>query len=84
MKATPLSAVTSLKFVNVNVSVVVPPTEMASGAKALSIVGGAMIVTSALARLLRMPASTAVPGAKMAAVFTSVPLASGETAQVAV
>ena len=37
-----------------------------------------------VALLSAMLASTAVPGAKTAAVFTSVPVAAGETAQVAV
>ena len=81
MKATPLSAVPAFGLVSVNVNVVVSPTGMNSIPKALSIVGGAMSVLVAL--LLLMSASTAVPGAKMAAVFTSVPVA-GATAQVAV
>ena len=85
VKPTPVSAVPAFGLVSVNVSVVVPLTKMASVPKALAIVGGiAVSVTSLVALLSAMLASTAVPGAKMVAVFTSVPVAAGETAQVAV
>jgi hypothetical protein len=70
----------------VKVSVVVPFTRMACVPKALMIVGGPIAASASVsvALLSAIAASTAVPGAKMVAVFTSVPVAFGETEHAAV
>jgi hypothetical protein len=85
MKLTPVNAVATFGLFSVNVRAVVPPTRTPGFAKAFAIVGGiATTVTSVVALLLMMFASTAVPGVKIVAVLTIVPVAAAEIAHVAV
>src|SRR5687767_11227806 len=73
----------------VAVAVVAVPTWVGLGSNETRVTrvtagGGTVIVLVSVAELLARLPSTAVPGARMDAVFTIVPVADGETAQVAV